>query len=489
MADIFYYQLDRPERAMAGLYPLMMLTYGCIVAAPLYLMVIAINAVILFRAEAYYELGHLLGLELVTVAAALFGYFVYGNAITKLGRVSCTVFTILFGLLMLWQIPDGIARILRHSETASPVLSGLAFAVILWVTGSIAFNLFRLARATDQDRYLLRAPFNGMTSRMAIQLFCGLPPIINFVKGIKARLLILASTLFFALAFGMLTGPMREVGNADEQADQIVILAMVLIVVPLSIAIANWLLNRAHKRIRFSVEGITAADPRAPVLFLRAFRDDQVTLARPRHTPLGRLFAIAVPRQSLDHMLLNEGTLYGPMVALGNPKDEMPPYGVARGYVANERWQDAVTQMARASLAVVICVDDTDSMWWEIEHLVGHDHLKKTLFLIHPNFRTATENQRIIGRLLPKLPISGPLQHSVRETFQTADVVGFFFDQDGNLCVGKSRFFTFFTYLLMTRWFFRHKFGLYLTRANAGSPPVPERTGAVAASTITSRGR
>src|SRR6202035_1424624 len=132
-------------------------------------------------------------------------------------------------------------------------------------------------------------------------------------------------------------------------------------------------------------------------------------------------------------------------------KDAMAPYGVARGYVANEHWQDAVTQMARSSLEVVICVDDTDAMWWEIEHLVGHDHLKKTLFLFHPKFRNRLDNLRIIGRLLPELPIPVKLHQQVRDVFQTADVVGFFFDPEGNLYVGKSGFFTFFSFLLMTR--------------------------------------
>jgi hypothetical protein len=196
---------------------------------------------------------------------------------------------------------------------------------------------------------------------------------------------------------------------------------------------------------------------------LRAFRDDQVDLAAPRYMSLGRLFAMAMPRQSLDQMLLTEGTVYGPMVALGNPRDAMPPYGVARGYFANEHWQSAVTQLARSSLAVVICIDDTDAMWWEIEHLVARDYLKKTLFLVHPKFRDRADNLRIIGRLLPKLAIADRLQRQVSDAFQTADVIGFFFEPDGNLYVGKSRFFTFFSYLLMTRWFLRRQFGLPLS--------------------------
>ena len=184
-----------------------------------------------------------------------------------------------------------------------------------------------------------------------------------------------------------------------------------------------------------------------------------MALPSPRYTPLGRLLAIAMARQSLDHVLLTEGTLYGPMVALGNPRDAMPPYGVARGYVPNEHWQAAVTQLARSALAVVISVDDTDAIWWEIEHLVAHDHLDKTLFLIHPRFRSQSENRRIAGRIFATLAMPPELERRMTDAAQTGDVVGFFFDRKGDVCVGKSGVFTSFSYLLMTRWFLRHKFG------------------------------
>jgi hypothetical protein len=176
------------------------------------------------------------------------------------------------------------------------------------------------------------------------------------------------------------------VSDSYNETEQISTLIVLFIMLPLLIVSANWLLRVAQKDIRFSIEKITAADPRPPLLFLRAFRDDQVTLDQPRYTPLGRLFAVSMPRLSLDHVLLTEGTLYGPMVALGNPRDPLPPYGVARGYVADEHWQDTVRKLAQQSQGIVICVDDTDAIWWEIEHLVGHDHLKKTLFSFIRNF-------------------------------------------------------------------------------------------------------
>ena len=35
---------------------------------------------------------------------------------------------------------------------------------------------------------------------------------------------------------------------------------------------------------------------------------------------------------------------------------------------------------------IVICVDDTESLWWEIKFVVEQQYLNKTLFLLHPKY-------------------------------------------------------------------------------------------------------
>jgi hypothetical protein len=459
--DGCHYSLDRAERAMAGRYPLLMLTYGCILAIPLFIALSTIHAIALFNSEYYYELGELIGQAGVALTISVISYFYYSKTLFQLGRTHLIIFTILWGLLWVAMIPGFITRILEHIEYVSPWVAIASSCIFIWACGSVGSGCLRLARASDQDRFLMRAPFDSMISKMAIQFSCGLPPIINFVKGAKVRILILTSTLLFGLAFSMVLAGPREVSDAYNEVEQISALVTLSIMLPVLIVSANQLLHRAQKDIRFSIEKITATDPRPPLLFLRAFRDDQVTLDLPHYTPLGRLFAISMPKLSLDHVLLTEGTLYGPMVALGNPRDSLPPYGVARGYVANEHWQDTVRQLAQLSQAIVICVDDTDAIWWEIEHLVGHDHLKKTLFLFHPKFRSQADNHRLISHLLAKLPIDDKQSNSLLDEAGCGNLIGFFFDADDNLFCGGSGLFTMFSYLLMTRWFLRHKFGLY----------------------------
>src|SRR5262249_5184627 len=139
-------------------------------------------------------------------------------------------------------------------------------------------------------------------------------------------------------------------------------------------------------------------------LFLRAFTDDQVLLRRARSSWIGWISQLGQGKTNLDQMLLEEGSLYGPVVALGKPGDKWPPYGAARGYFLNTMWQDAVVDLAANSAAVVICVDDTDSVWWEVEHLALAKQLGKALFLLHPkHLNRPAANKLMFLKLLERL--------------------------------------------------------------------------------------
>src|SRR5262249_55699350 len=141
------------------------------------------------------------------------------------------------------------------------------------------------------------------------------------------------------------------------------------------------------------------SDSRAPILFLRAFADDQIVLAKPWLPFLGRVLERGRPTTYLDHLITEEGSIYGPVVALGNPHDAFPPYGAARGYFEGATWQQAVAKLAADSSAIVICLDDTDGVWWEVEHLVAERHLDKTLFLLHPKYSRPQARDALLGLL------------------------------------------------------------------------------------------
>ena len=166
------------------------------------------------------------------------------------------------------------------------------------------------------------------------------------------------------------------------------------------------------------------------------------------------------PAQPLEHLVLDEGTTRGPVVALGSPRDKAPPYGVARGYFENRTWQQGVAEFARNSFAIVMCFDDTDGVWWEVDHIRGEKLASKTLFLIHPSYATGTRNIDATLALVDRLCIDNPaLRDGFHQKLPAAGtIVGFFLDNSGIVQVGTSSKPSRFAYLLMLRWFLRTKF-------------------------------
>ena len=95
--------------------------------------------------------------------------------------------------------------------------------------------------------------------------------------------------------------------------------------------------NLGRRAARTSVLELQKLDKRAPILFLRAFRDDQVRLAPPKLSLLGYCFDLGNRESNLDVLLLEEGTDFGPVMALGNQNDPLPPYGAARRLAKRRR--------------------------------------------------------------------------------------------------------------------------------------------------------
>jgi hypothetical protein len=115
-------------------------------------------------------------------------------------------------------------------------------------------------------------------------------------------------------------------------------------------------------------QGVREWDARPPILFLRSFNQDKIGLkVRTRDRMLTWPAGLGRARQ-LDEILLETGAPFGPMVAIGDPRDPIPPLGAARIFVGDEQaeWQEVVRALIEASRAVVICPTLTESVAWEI---------------------------------------------------------------------------------------------------------------------------
>jgi hypothetical protein len=139
--------------------------------------------------------------------------------------------------------------------------------------------------------------------------------------------------------------------------------------------------DRARRYATKLYQGVREWDARPPILFLRSFNQDKIGLkVRTRDRMLTWPAGLGRARQ-LDEVLLEAGAPFGPMIAIGDPRDSIPPLGAARIFVpdAQAEWQEVVRALIEASRAVVICPTLTESVIWETGQVCRR--LSRTIFL------------------------------------------------------------------------------------------------------------
>ncbi len=163
---------------------------------------------------------------------------------------------------------------------------------------------------------------------------------------------------------------------------------------PLGIAVICLVLaNRLrHSGRRHFIERL-AELPLSPVgstLFLRAFRDDQVSIRRASRNLFSSVFDLGRLPSTLDELMLERLDGRGDLIAIGNPLDRKgaarrSPWGAQRLYVDDAHWQETVTTLARDADRIVLCVDASDGVQWEIAHVLRGGLANKTLFFLNPS--------------------------------------------------------------------------------------------------------
>ena len=297
-----------------------------------------------------------------------------------------------------------------------------AVAVVTMILANVS-----VLRLTQHDRLLLPPvePTRLYPRRKFRSLTC-LPDVIDYVRGKWARgwislLYVIGTGFFFVVPYSMFGAAggfwkaSREARGACEKSPleaeciiatmheySVALLWSFPIAIIFGLTTARWLLRHAQKRLIFSLADVVSLDQRKPILFLRPFADDHVLLHQLGKSPIWWLFRCGTPAPTLEQLVLERFTKLGPVIAIGNPGDKQAPFGAARSYLPTDDWRSRVTQLIVEAQFIIVCIDSSEGVIWEFEHILYHGLQKKCIFMVHPRFFSSTENESLMRLTLWK---------------------------------------------------------------------------------------
>jgi hypothetical protein len=129
-------------------------------------------------------------------------------------------------------------------------------------------------------------------------------------------------------------------------------------------------------------------DTRPPVLYLRWFGDDGLTLRMATLSEPSLIERVGARRfDSFEEVLVRHLSPAGPVVALNPPGTRLAPLGAARETLDAAEWQPAVASwMERAARVVIVAPSRyvTPGLRWELEAISARGYWDKTLIVVPP---------------------------------------------------------------------------------------------------------
>jgi len=142
-----------------------------------------------------------------------------------------------------------------------------------------------------------------------------------------------------------------------------------------------------YRRLRQPVGDLLAdSDPRRPVLLLQSFALDSLPLSSlEQQNSYSWLHLFGwLDQRTFEDRLTEAFADVGPVIAIGRPGEAVQPLGAAREYADEDSWRDAVLNRARTAQLVLMLVDGTPGMEWELEHIPSVNGLRRIVLVLPP---------------------------------------------------------------------------------------------------------
>ncbi|HEY1245797.1 MAG TPA: hypothetical protein VGF29_13310, partial [Hyphomicrobiaceae bacterium] len=188
--------------------------------------------------------------------------------------------------------------------------------------------------------------------------------------------------------------------------------------VGIALSLSAWRLARIM--LYPGAEDLLKVDGRAPIVFLRSFRDDALHFEEEKTDKLSHALSRENPKilewmHRLDAMLMRfflsgsasewekpgrrveripfepivhkQLRVFGPLIAIGRPGEKRPVLGASRKYVSDDDWRTQVMTWLEQARMIVVIAGYTDGIQWELQQIARKGYTRKVLVLLPPSRR------------------------------------------------------------------------------------------------------
>lgn len=192
---------------------------------------------------------------------------------------------------------------------------------------------------------------------------------------------------------------------------------------------------KAKQYFQTTADSLLSVDTRKPVLFLRAFDDDEkMRFAK---------WQVGFLDFSLETRLSNHFRHRGPFIAVGSPTETVPIPGAARVRLPDSEWQDRVLGWIGNAIVIIVYAGKTHWVNWELARIIETGRAQN-LILMMPEFG---KRRRLwwqdlglrIDRMRDVLK-NTVWSNTFAEIQDFQDVRALLFGNDGSMMVIRSRY-------------------------------------------------
>ncbi len=360
---------------------------------------------------------------------------------------------VIFGVICILIIPFVAVLQLpfsyNHLDPLFTILFGLYWAFVLWWMADISIGLWKVS--TTPEVYSFVATLDprltkGIWAHFNKLLDLPRTPLRTWRTG-SAYLLSLGSYILlivclgYFITFGGVSNKLGRLYNHNLEnmplsqcatlssawAKQI---GLWLILAFIEIRLAILVQSSARKPGSLSVSEALGDSKRRYILYLRSFTADEIILPKPRLPLLSKVLSLRPFPVHIEEELFDVTDGYLPLIAVGRPGESQKLIGglAYRDYLKDENWQTYVREKILAADSIVLLLNSTGGVLWELENVLSHSASAKTVFLIDPRAKDNEVWQNLRKQIIPMFVKEGVLEAD----FQFAGhPIGFYFSRDG----------------------------------------------------------